>query len=99
VGSPDAVKVAETLYRAGDPARQLPGCIACHGPQGAGNAGAGYPRVGGQHAKYTANVLRVLRSTAGAPVPQQNLATMASVAAKLTDAEIEALASYLNGLH
>ena len=99
VGSPDAVKVAEKLYRAGDPARQLPGCISCHGPQGAGNAGAAYPRVGGQHAKYAANALRVLRSAAGAPGAQPNLAIMSSVAAKLTDAEIEALASYLNGLH
>jgi len=99
VGSPDAVKVAEKLYRGGDAARGLPACSACHGPQGHGNAAAAYPRIGGQHAKYTANVLRVIRSQHGAPIPQPNLVTMAAVAAKLTDAEIETLASYLNGLH
>jgi cytochrome c553 len=99
VGSPDAVRIAEPLYRAGDPARGLPACGACHGPQGRGNAGAGYPLVSGQHAKYNATVLRTYRSYAGATVPHQNLATMAAVAGKLTDAEIEALASYLNGLH
>ena len=99
VGSPDAVKVAEKLYRAGDAGRQLPACLACHGPGGAGNDGAGYPRIGGQHAKYTSKVLRDLRGLAGAPIPHQNLQTMAAVAAKLTDAEIDALASYLNGLH
>jgi cytochrome c553 len=99
VGSPEAVKVAEKLYRAGDPSRELPACLACHGPSGVGNAGAAYPRVGGQHAKYTAKVLRELAGLAGAPIPYQNLQTMAAVAAKLTDAEIEALASYLNGLH
>lgn len=99
VGSPAAVKVAEKLYRAGDPARQLPACLACHGPGGNGNAGAGYPRVGGQHAKYSAKILRDLAGLAGAPIPHQNLQTMAAIAAKLTDAEIEALSSYLNGLH
>ena len=58
-----------------------------------------YPRIGGQHAKYTANVLRQFRGLHGAPIPHQNLLTMAAVAAKLTDAEIDALASYVNGLH
>jgi len=99
VGSPAAVKVAEKLYRAGDAARGLPACAACHGPQGHGNAGAGYPRVGGQHARYAAKALRDLRGLAGVPVPYPNTVTMAAVAGKLTDAEIDALASYLNGLH
>jgi cytochrome c553 len=100
VASPDAVKVAQKIYRAGDPARGLPACGACHGPKGSGNAAAGYPRIGGQHAKYAALVLRqYYRGLAGAEVPHQNTMTMAAVASKLTDAEIEALASYINGLH
>lgn len=99
VGSPDAVKVAQKLYRAGDTGRQLPACLACHGPQGGGNAGAAYPRVGGQHAKYTAAQLRNYRSKTSVALNTPNAQTMADVAGKLTDAEIEALASYLNGLH
>ena len=99
VGSPDAVKVAQKLYRGGDAARSLPACSACHGPQGHGNAAAGYPRIGGQHSKYTASVLRMIRGLHGVPLPNPKLVTMADVAAKLTDAEIEALASYVNGLH
>jgi cytochrome c553 len=99
VASPDAVPVAQKLYRAGDAARQLPACSACHGPQGAGNAAARYPRIGGQHAKYAANMLRNYRAQAGVAGTDPNAAIMAAVAAKLTDAEIEALASYLNGLH
>jgi cytochrome c553 len=99
VASPDAVAVAQKLYRAGDAARALPACAACHGPQGAGNAAALYPRIGGQHAKYTANVLRQFRSMAGQPIPHAGFQTMSAVATKLTDAEIEALASYVNGLH
>jgi len=97
VASPDSIKTAQKLFRAGDAPRQLPACAACHGPQGNGNAAAKYPRIGGQHAKYTAAALRQLRGTAASPHP--GTATMAAVAAKLTDAEIEALASYVNGLH
>lgn len=99
VASPDSVAIAQKIYRAGDPQRSLPACSACHGPQGNGNAAAGYPRLGGQHAKYSANVLRQYYRAQPPPKDQPNAAIMAEVAAKLTDAEIEALASYVNGLH
>lgn len=99
VASPDAVAVGQKLFRAGDAARGLPACGACHGPEGQGNAAAGYPRIGGQHAKYTATVLRQFRQFAGQPMPHPPFHVMAAVAVKLTDAEIEALASYVNGLH
>ncbi|HUS25333.1 MAG TPA: c-type cytochrome [Candidatus Binatia bacterium] len=98
VASPDAVKIAGKIYRAGDPARGLPACAACHGPAGAGNAAAGYPRIGGQHAKYAAGSLRRLRDLHGEGT-SPNAAAMSAIAAKLTDNEIEALASYVNGLH
>lgn len=99
VASPDAVPVAQKLFRGGDAQRQLPACSACHGPQGAGNAAAKYPRIGGQHAKYAATMLRNYRAQAGAPNLDPEAAIMAAIASKLTDAEIEALASYVNGLH
>jgi cytochrome c553 len=99
VASPDAVKVAEKIYRAGDAGRQLPACQACHGPQGAGNAGAGYPRIGGQHSKYAATMLTRYKMQQGMPMDSAPTTVMAAVAAKLTDAEIQALASYINGLH
>ncbi len=99
VASVDAVKTAQELYRAGDAARQLPACAACHGPQGSGNAAAKYPRIGGQHSKYAATMLRQYRSQAGAANVDPEAAMMATIASRLTDAEIEALASYVNGLH
>ena len=99
VGSPDAVKVGEKLYRAGDASRQLPACQACHGPQGHGNAGAGYPRIGGQHSKYAAAMLTRYKTQTGIAMDMPQTTIMAGVAAKLTDAEIQALASYINGLH
>lgn len=96
VASKDAVAVAEKIYRAGAADRGVPACGACHGPKGAGNPAAGYPRVSGQHADYTAAQLNAYRS--GERKAGANGQMMAEVAAKLTDAEIAALASYLSGL-
>lgn len=98
VASKDAVAVAEKLYRAGDAARGIPACAACHGPKGAGNAAAGYPRLSGQHATYGAGSLNRLRAAVAEPLPDGNLKIMATIAAKLSDQEIAALASYVNGL-
>jgi cytochrome c553 len=97
VASPDAVKAVEKLYRAGDATRGVPACLACHGPEGAGNAAAGYPRIGGQHAKYAAGSLRRLRDMNGKSAAA-NPSAMATIAARLTENEIDALASYINGL-
>ena len=96
VASPASVKVAEKIFRAGDAGRGLPACASCHGPKGLGNPGAGYARIGGQHATYTANQLKLFRS--GERAAGANGQMMTAVAAKLSDAEIEALASYVNGL-
>lgn len=96
VASPDSVKLAQKLFRAGDASRGLPACAGCHGPQGLGNPAAGYARIGGQQAVYTANQLKSFR--AGERTQSANAQMMSAVAAKLTDAEIQALASYLNGL-
>lgn len=98
LASKDAVAVAQPLYRAGNAGRALPACGACHGPAGAGNAAAGYPRVGGQHATYVAARLRAYRALGTAELPDGNQKMMAAVAAKLSDKEIDALASYVNGL-
>ncbi len=96
VANPASVKTAEKLFRAGDAERALPACAGCHGPKGSGNPAAGYARIGGQHAPYTAGQLKIFRT--GDRSQSVNSKTMAAVAAKLTDAEIEALASYVNGL-
>ena len=87
-------KAGEKLYRGGDPERKLPACIACHGPQGKGNGPARYPALRAQHAVYTYNQLKAFsegrRSTPGNDIMQV-------VAAKLTDDEMRALASYTQG--
>lgn len=98
VGSADAVPVAQKLFRAGDAARGLPACAACHGPAGAGVSPAAFPRIGGQHSVYVASRLKAYREDSKAALPEGNHKIMAAVAAKLSDEEIAALASYVNGL-
>ena len=99
VASEAAVTAVQGLYRGGDATRGLPACAACHGPVGAGVAPAAYPRIGGQHSVYVANRLRLYRDAAKTTLPDGNFKSMAAVAGKLSDQEIEALASYVNGLH
>lgn len=100
VASENAIGKAEPLYRGGDAGRGIPACAACHLPNGAGVAASAYPRIGGQHATYLASALRLYRDaqTRGAEMPSGNFAVMAAVAGKLSDEDIDALASYINGL-
>jgi cytochrome c553 len=99
VGGADSIKVAEKLYRAGDATRGLPACAACHGPTGAGNATAQYPRIGGQNVGYLNNQLNSYKKGKdGERGGGKNALIMATVVSKLTDAEIAALASYSAGL-
>lgn len=93
---PELVDLGETVYRAGNAARGLTACTACHGPTGTGIPSAGFPRVGGQHADYVVKQLKDFR--AGNRGNDAN-SMMRDVAARMTDAEIEAVASYVSGLH
>jgi cytochrome c553 len=103
VGAQDVklAKTAEKLYRAGDATRGIAACAGCHSPTGAGIP-AQYPRIGGQHAEYVASQLTSYKAgTRGGATKDDNNASgkiMMTVAAKLTDAEIKALAQYTAGL-
>jgi cytochrome c553 len=84
--------LGEKLYRGGLMARSIPACAACHGPSGAGIP-AQYPRLGGQHADYVEAQLLAFRGGA-----RHNNVAMTSIAARLSDPEIKALADYAAGL-
>lgn len=94
-------KSAEKLYRAGDAARGIPACAGCHSPSGAGIPGQ-YPRIGGQHSEYTLTQLTAFktgtRGKASKEDANPNGKMMMAIAAKLTDAEMKALAEYAAGL-
>lgn len=99
VASKDAIAVAQKLYRAGDAVRGIAACAACHGPTGAGNPTAMYPRIGGQNTAYTTTQLNAYKKGKdGERGGGKHALIMSAVAAKLTDAEIAALASYVAGL-
>ena len=88
----DLVVLGERIYRGGISDRQIAACAGCHNPTGAGNP-AQYPRLGGQHADYTAAQLTSFRDGV-----RTNSLPMTQVAAKLNDREIRAVADYIAGL-
>lgn len=92
-------EVGQKIFRGGDAARGVPACMACHGAAGTGNPGPAYPHVGGQSAWYTARRLQEYRALQVSDQDKSLPAVMAGVAAPLTDEEIQALASYMQGLH
>jgi cbb3-type cytochrome c oxidase subunit III len=88
----DLVATGERIYRGGIAERQVAACAGCHSPNGAGIP-AQYPRLGGQHADYTAAQLTAFRDGA-----RKNSTQMAQVAARLNDREIRAVSDYIAGL-
>ena len=46
------VAAGAKMYRAGNKKNGVAACVACHGPTGAGNPAAKFPRLSGQHAAY-----------------------------------------------
>jgi cytochrome c553 len=92
-------EVGERLFRAGDAARGIPACMACHGPTGAGNPGPAYPHIAGQQSAYVARRLQEYRAGTTTIADHHNWDIMATVAKPLTDQEIQSVASYLQGLH
>ena len=71
--------------------RGAPACTGCHGPQGRG--GGLFPRIAGQPAGYLQRQLRDFRAG------RRDNPMMQPVAARLSDADIAALADYFSSLH
>jgi cytochrome c553 len=86
--------LGEKIYRAGIQANAVPACASCHGPTGDGLP-VKYPRLGGQHTEYVLNQLRQFRLGARA---NDEAKVMRTIAARLTDQEMEAVADYIQGL-
>jgi cytochrome c553 len=93
---PAHIAAGQRIYRTGDAANGLPACMACHGPAGAGNPAATYPALSGQHAPYTAAQLKAFKAEQRA---NDTGAVMRTISSKLTNADIDAVAGYLQGLH
>ncbi|AYF89264.1 c-type cytochrome [Pseudomonas sp. JS3066] len=99
VGAADPKVVArgEALFRGGKLEQGMPACTGCHAPDGSGNAAAGFPHLGGQHAQYVAKQLTDFRE--GNRTNDGDSMIMRGIAAKLSNKDIEAVSSYIQGLH
>lgn len=100
--SKEYAELGEMVYRAGNKERGLAACSGCHSPRGQGNGPAGFPSLRGQHAEYIASQLKAFRTGA----EQENAGRrndgdtriMRDIAFRMSDKEIEAVASYIAGL-
>jgi cytochrome c553 len=102
---PSYWQLGERLYRGGDRTRQIPACMACHGPLGRGNPAAGYPALRAQHSVYTIRQLteyaaatRYTKDASGASNGGPYSEIMHTVAGLLSQEDIRNLASYIQGM-
>jgi len=89
----------ESLYRGGNTDTDIPACISCHGPAGEGNPLSGYPNLAGQHTVYSEKMLTGFRAGTTWGEDDASSQIMRDVAKRMTDEEIKAVASYIQGLH
>lgn len=95
-GSPQDDKQAAAgrqLFDDGNTATGVPACVGCHQPGGAGNER--YPRLAGQHAAYTLAQMQAFKTGSRT---NDKARVMRSVAERLSDDEMAAVAAYLAGL-
>lgn len=97
-GSADKSKMTlgQNIYRGGNKEKGIVACIGCHGPTGSGNPAAKFPAVGSQQSAYAVKALKDFRSGARSNDPNK---MMRDIAGRMSDKEIEAVASYIAGLH
>ncbi len=94
---PALVELGGKLYKGGDMKRGISACIGCHGPKGNGLPSAKYPKICGQHAAYTEKQLQNFKTGFRRNDPNHDM--MQDIAKRMSDNDIKALASYLEGLH
>jgi cytochrome c553 len=100
--NPALMALGEKVYRSGVAVRNVMACAACHSPKGNGNGPAGYPALAGQNAQYIVDQLRAYRKGYEDVTGRTNdgdAKIMRTTAFGLSDNEIEAVASYIAGLH
>ncbi len=91
----ESLALGEKIYRAGNAETGVAACTACHAPNGAGNAPAAYPRLGGQYAEY---IQKQLEAFQAGERTNDDAAVMRDIAGKMHASEIAAVANYIAGL-
>ncbi|WP_338845856.1 c-type cytochrome [Massilia sp. W12] len=88
----DLATLGKKIYRGGIMEKNVPACAGCHGATGAGIP-AQYPRLSGQHQDYT-----VAQLTAFSKDSRKNSAQMSTIAKRMSEQEMKAVADYVAGL-
>ena len=91
----NTIDLGKKIYRGGIASKQVAACASCHGATGNGIP-VQYPRIAGQHQDYTVAQLTLFRSTKADA--RKNSAEMHTIAARMSDDEIAAVADYIAGL-
>ena len=92
VDDPELAQLGRFIYQRGNSNSGVPACASSHGAGGQGTATL--PRLAGQHAQYTERQLKAFNQRERT----NDNAVMHSVAVKLTELELKAVASYISGL-
>ncbi|MBZ0092191.1 MAG: cytochrome c4 [Sulfuricellaceae bacterium] len=92
---PALLAMGEKLYRGGNTNSGVAACAGCHSPNGAGIP-ALFPRLAGQHADYVVAQLKAFRTSERANDPGKMMQT---IAVKMTEKEMTAVAEYITALH
>ena len=88
----DTLDLGRKIYRGGIAERGVAACASCHGATGSGIP-AQYPRLAGQHQDYTIAQLQAFKTNARNNSPQ-----MGTLAKRMSDDEMKAVADYIAGL-
>jgi cytochrome c553 len=98
---PALVAIGQKLYRAGDVAAGIPACAGCHAPNGAG-VPSHFPRLAGQNADYALAQLKAFKAgERGADKGGKDIngRIMTTIAGRLSEDQMKAVAEYTQGLH
>lgn len=88
----ETIDLGKKIYRAGIADKNVPACAGCHGASGAGMPSQ-YPRLAGQHGDYT-----VTQLAAFSKGTRKNSAQMTTIAKRMSEDEMKAVADYIAGL-
>jgi cytochrome c553 len=98
-------QAGEKLYRGGDTSRNIPACMACHGPVARGVPTSGYPQLRGQHSVYVLAQLQQYAADTRYTHDEKGVSTgglygqiMHTIASRLSPEDMRNLASYVQGV-
>jgi len=95
VADPKKAALGKKIYFEGIPAKNVLACSSCHGADGYGNPGAGFPNIASQQSLYMTKAMKDYRSKTRTTDPG---AMMRNVTNKMTDAEIDIVTQFAAGL-